>query len=180
MPPDKRRTQIYAAPTRKFAIQEGRRILNKLNKQPPAAGDEVKVIFPILKQLNPFVFEEVLLIACQRWKYHTIRTEKQTKDNGIDGAFSYGGYFYVLQAKLYSGEPQPKHLELFANTIGWHQAARGFFCHTGRATAEFNDTAARFPKIEVVSGRKLTDFLLGKRELFVRSPLKEFATAQDN
>jgi restriction endonuclease Mrr len=166
-----RSPQVYEPPTRKFAIAEGKRILAKILKTPPAQGNEVKVIFPILKQLNPFVFEEVLLQACERWQYHAIRTEKQTKDNGIDGGFACGGYFYVLQAKLYGGDPVPEHLGMFAKAIGWHQAARGFFCHTGRATEEFVAEAARHPQIEVVSGRKLTDFLLGERELFVRSPL---------
>lgn len=166
---DKKRTaQIYGVPSRKYAMEEGKRILNRIQKNPPASGEEVRVLLPILKQLNPFVFEEVLLQACERWKYHVIRTEKQTNDNGIDGGFAYNGYFYVIQAKLYSGDTVAKHLEMFANAIKWHHATRGFFCHTGKAAEEFWQTAAAYPVIEVVSGQKLVDFLLGNRELFVR------------
>jgi restriction system protein len=178
MTPTKRSPQVYAAPTRKFAMEEGKRILNKLHKQPLVTGEEVKAILPILKQLNPFVFEEVLLQACERWKYHVIRTEKQTKDNGIDGGFAYGGYFYVIQAKLYGAEPNLDHLGLFARTIRWHQAARGFFMHTGRATEEFKKEAMNYPAIEVVSGQKLTDFLLGIRPLFVRNPLRDLSAPE--
>lgn len=163
-----RSPQVYAVPNRTFAKDEGKRILNKLLKNPPGAGEEVKTILPILKPLNPFVFEEVLLCALERWKYHVIRTEKQTKDNGIDGSFAAGGYFYVIQAKLYGSDPQLDHLGMFANAIGWHQATRGFFFHTGRATEEFKQAATVYPMLEVISGQKLTDFLLGRRELFLR------------
>jgi restriction endonuclease Mrr len=166
-----RSPQVYAVPNRPFAKGEGERVLNKMLKNPPEQGEEVKVILPILKPLNPFVFEEVLLCALERWKYHVIRTEKQTKDNGIDGSFAWGGYFYVIQAKLYGNEPNLDHLGMFANAISWHQAARGFFFHTGRATEEFRQAAMEYPTIEVVSGQKLTDFLLGRRELFLRKPV---------
>jgi restriction system protein len=175
-----RSPQVYAVPNRTYAKDEGKRILNKMLKNPPDVGEEVRTILPILKPLNPFVFEEVLLCALERWKYHVIRTEKQTKDNGIDGSFAYGGYFYVIQAKLYGNEPDLDHLGMFANAIGWHQAARGFFCHTGRSTEEFRTQALRHPTIEVVSGQKLVDFLLGRRELFVRSPLRTAVSSQEN
>lgn len=164
----KRSAQIYGVPTRKFAMEEGKRILEKILKISPDENEAIKVILPLLKQLNPFVFEEVLLQACERWKYHVIRTEKQTKDNGIDGGFAYKGYFYVIQAKLYSGETVTKHLDMFANAIEWHHATRGFFCHTGKATEEFKQEASKYPMIEVVSGQKLVEFLLGRRELFTR------------
>jgi restriction endonuclease Mrr len=174
-----RSPQVYAVPNRTFAKGEGERILNKMLKNPPEKGEEVKVILPVLKPLNPFVFEEVLLCALERWKYHVIRTEKQTKDNGIDGSFAYGGYFYVIQAKLYGSEPNPDHLGMFANAIGWHQAARGFFFHTGRATEEFKRAEMADPTIEVISGAKLTDFLLGRRELFLRKPVTALAVKAD-
>jgi restriction endonuclease Mrr len=170
-----RSPQVYAVPNRTFAKGEGERVLNKMLKNPPEQGEEVKVILPILKQLNPFVFEEVLLQALERWKYHVIRTEKQTKDNGIDGSFAYGGYFYVIQAKLYGSEPNPDHLGMFANAMSWHQAAWGFFFHTGRATDAFKLEAERYAAmIEVVSGTKLVSFLLGRQTLFLRKPLTGF------
>jgi restriction system protein len=169
--PNARSPQVYAVPNRRYAKEEGKRVLKKLLTNPPGAGEEVKVVLPVLKPLNPFVFEEVLLCALERWKYHVIRTEKQTKDNGIDGSFAYGGYFYVIQAKLYGSDPNLEHLGMFKNAISWHQATRGFFFHTGRATEEFKQAAVGYPTIEVISGQKLTDFLLGRRELFLRKPV---------
>jgi restriction endonuclease Mrr len=167
-----RSPQVYAVPNRGFAKDEGKRLLKRIRGMGIAKGEEVRLIFPILKPLNPFVFEEVLLAALEKCDYHIIRPEKQTKDNGIDGSFAYGGYFYVIQAKLYGSEANPDHLKMFAHALTWHQAARGFFFHTGRATDAFKEEAERYaPMIEVVSGTKLGAFLLGQQTLFVRKPL---------
>jgi restriction system protein len=160
--------QVYAVPNLKYARAEAARIVNWLQKNPPAPHEELRVVFTKLRELNPFVFEEVLLYCCRLWKYHVLPKEGFTKDNGIDGCFAYKGYFYTLQAKLYSGEANPEHLRLFSNAIGWHHAAKGFFMHTGKTSEEFKQAAAELKNIEVVSGQKLVDFILGKKPLYLQ------------
>lgn len=158
---------VYAVPTKKYAEGEASRFINKIRKNPPASESELKIIISKLREMNPFLFEEILLHCCERYKYFVPPKKGFTKDNGVDGYFSFQGRFYVIQAKLYSGEANPDHLTQFANAIKWHHAAKGFFFHTGRTTDEFKRIALASATIDIVSGKKLINFLLGRKPLYI-------------
>jgi restriction system protein len=158
---------VYAVPTQKYADSEAWRFINKIRKNPPTSENEFKVIISLLREMNPFLFEEILLNCCKGYKYYVPPKKGFTKDNGVDGYFSYLGRFYVIQAKLYGGEADPNHLSQFTNAIKWHHAAKGFFFHTGRASEEFKKVALAANTIDIVSGQKLIDFLLGRKPLYI-------------
>lgn len=132
-----------------------------------APEEHCKVGFLIwkLRTYNPFIFEAILLECCRMHGYCIQSEFKFKKDGGVDGKFSYKGKFYVLQAKLYKGAANPEHIAMFNNAIGWQQASRGFFFHTGKADAAFWEAVKKSDRVTVVSGEKLVEFLVGEYEL---------------
>ncbi|MBW4628209.1 MAG: restriction endonuclease [Brasilonema octagenarum HA4186-MV1] len=158
---------VYAVPTKKYAEGEAFRFIKDIRKNSPTSDSEFQIIISQLRKMNPFVFEEILLHCCERYKYFVPLKRGFIKDNGVDGYFSFQGRFYVIQAKLYSGEADHKHLIQFSNAIEWHHAAKGFFFHTGRTSDEFKKVALASPTINIVSGQKLIDFLLGRKPLYI-------------
>ncbi|MBP5972498.1 restriction endonuclease [Brasilonema sp. CT11] len=157
----------FAIPTQKYADSEAWRYINKIRKNPPPPENEFKVIISQLRELNPFLFEEILLNCCKANKYYVLPKKGFTKDNGIDGCFAYNGRFYVVQAKLYGGEANPEHVIQFSNAVKWHHAAKGFLFHTGKATEEFRKAVSEAASVEIISGQKLIDFLLGRKGLYL-------------
>jgi len=157
----------YAVPTQKFADSEAWRFINNLRKNPPPQENELRVIISQLRLFNPFLFEEILLNCCKKYGYCVLPKKGFTKDNGIDGCFSYLGRFYVIQAKLYSGEGNPEHVTHLAEALKWHHATKGFLFHTGKASDEFRKAASLAENVEIISGQKLIDFLLGRKGLYL-------------
>ncbi|MBO3462852.1 restriction endonuclease [Aetokthonos hydrillicola Thurmond2011] len=157
----------YAVPTQKFADSEAWRFINNLRKNPPPPENELRVIISQLRLFNPFLFEEILLNCCKKFGYCVLPKKGFTKDNGIDGCFSYLGRFYVVQAKLYGAEANPEHILHLVEASKWHHAAKGFLFHTGKASEDFRKAAALAENVDIVSGQKLIDFLLGRKGLYV-------------
>lgn len=159
--------QVYAIPTPEYAQKEALRFLKWLwigSEQEISLG----LVLGRLRVLNPFLFEAILLEVCKKYGYRIQSELKFKKDGGIDGKFSYKGRFYVIQAKLYGDLANPEHIAMFQKAIEWEQAARGFFFHTGKASATFWESVKAADKVQVISGQKLLDFLLGNNCLFER------------
>ncbi|MGV2830803.1 restriction endonuclease [Myxosarcina sp. GI1(2024)] len=155
----------YGVPSPAYAQKEAIRFMRWLVTAPEEQVT-LGLLLNRLKQLNPFIFESVLLECCKNYGYCIQSENKFTKDGGVDGKFSYQGRFYVIQAKLYKGDVCVEHIPMFQNAVGWQQASRGFFFHTGRASEEFWDAVRRADRVTVISGQRLVDFLLGSNPLF--------------
>lgn len=162
----RKQTLKYGVPSPAYAQKEATRFRQWLANAPES---EVTLgpLLNRLKHLNPFIFEAVLLQCCKAYGYCIQSEAKFTKDGGVDGKFSYLGRFYVIQAKLYKGEAVPDHIPMFQNAIGWQQATRGYFFHTGRAGDEFWEAVKQADRVTVLSGQRLVDFLLGANPLFL-------------
>jgi restriction endonuclease Mrr len=159
----------YAVPTPAYAKKEANRFLKWLATAPDEQVT-VGLVLGRLKTLNPFIFEAMLLECCKGYKYCVHSEGKFTKDGGVDGKFSYNGRFYVIQAKLYKGEVVPEQIPMFQKAIGWQQASRGYFFHTGRATPEFWEEVKKADQVTVISGERLVSFLFGENPLFQATP----------
>lgn len=157
----------YAVPTAKYADSEAWRFINRIRKNPFPADQELAGIISLLREKNPFIFEEIVLNCCKYYKYFVIPKKGFTKDNGIDGGFAFHGRFYVVQCKLYKAEANPDHIRYFEKAIGWHQAARGFFFHTGKSNDDFREAVQEAKYLQVISGRVLVDFLMGRKPLYL-------------
>lgn len=121
----------------------------------------------ILRQMNPYAFEELLLTCCHERDWKIKRNFTYSNDGGLDGRVTIAGKLYLIQAKRYSGYIKAKHIHDFHRVIQGKKAAGGFFIHTGR-TSELSNQLLREYGISLLSGQSLVDFVLGERLKVVR------------
>jgi len=116
----------------------------------------------ILRKMNPYAFEELLLTCCQDQDWEIERNFRYTGDGGLDGRVKIAGKLYLIQAKRYRGYINPKHIRDFYQVIQGERAHGGFFIHSGR-TGELSKELFREYGISLLSGQRLVNFVLGQR-----------------
>lgn len=116
----------------------------------------------ILRKMNPYAFEELLLTCCQNQGWQIERNFRYTRDGGIDGRVTIAGRLYLIQAKRYRGYINPKHIHDFYKVIQREKAYGGFFIHSGK-TGELAKELLREYGISLLSGQRLVDFILGQK-----------------
>jgi len=115
-----------------------------------------------LRRLDPYVFEELLLTCCQDQGWEIERNFRYTNDGGIDGRILISNNLYLIQAKRYKGYINLQHIQLFHQAIKSEKAAGGFFIHSGKTGARSKQLLEEL-QINLISGQKLVDFVLGQR-----------------
>jgi restriction system protein len=137
--------------------REAKQFLGHIRAQPPQPA----LLFGKLRHLDPFVFEELLLLCFKKLDYKVKLNTRYTGDGGIDGiVFDAQGRKILLQAKRYSQAINPQHVHDFHETIEKHAAAFGYFIHTGRTGRSAYQS--RQSKVQIISGEKLVCFVLGR------------------
>ncbi len=114
--------------------------------------------FYYLRNLDAFVFEEMILTSLKRRGFTIIRNEGYTNDGGIDGRAYYKDQHYLIQAKRYSGHIKASDIDEFAK-ICKRRKGKGLFVHTGKTGLKAKEDA-KSKGVEVVSGARLLDLLL--------------------
>jgi restriction system protein len=119
-------------------------------------------IFGMLRKIDPFVFEELILLCFKERGYTVKRNSRHTGDHGIDGiVFNEGNDKLLLQVKRYSQSINPQHIYEFSRVIQREEARGGFFIHTGRTGNKSKILKAE--NIRILSGNSLLFFVLGKK-----------------
>ncbi len=113
-----------------------------------------------LRQVNPFVFEEMILTAIKRQGHKIQRNKRYTGDGGIDGRCTINGQDFLIQAKRYKAHINPQHVIEFAG-ICKRQNKRGLFVHTGKTGAK-SKSVAQNTNLEMISGQRLLNLLLNQ------------------
>lgn len=116
----------------------------------------------ILRKMNPYAFEELLLTCCHERGWKIERNFKYSGDGGLDGRVTIAGRLYLIQAKRYRGHIKAKHIHDFYRVIQKEEAHRGFFIHSGK-TSESAKELLRNYQISLLSGQRLVNFILGQR-----------------
>ncbi|MBA3536696.1 MAG: restriction endonuclease, partial [Tatlockia sp.] len=111
-------------------------------------------------KIDPFVFEELLLIAFKSRGLKVIHNKRYTGDGGIDGVVILPSkHRMAVQAKRYQNHINVQHLKDFADTIKTHQGHGGFFIHCGKSgQAVYQNLPAN---IILISGNNLHRLLSG-------------------
>lgn len=135
-----------------------RRVLARL---PRLCGDGQRLAY--LRKINPYVFEELLLLAFERQGYAVIRNTAYSGDGGLDGQVIIEGKTYFIQAKRYGRTITPSHITRFGALLRHHHCD-GFFIHTGRTGQLSRVLLQNHPHVYLVSGQKLLALLAGKAE----------------
>lgn len=132
-----------------------------LQRLPQLAGDAQRLTY--LRKINPYVFEELLLLAFERQGYAVIRNTSYSGDGGLDGQVIIEGKTYLIQAKRYGRTITPSHITSFGALLRYHHCD-GFFIHTGRTGQLSLVLLQNHPHVHLVSGQKLLALLAGNAE----------------
>lgn len=131
-----------------------------LQKLPELESDGRRLCY--LRKINPFVFEELLLLAFERQGYRVRRNARYSGDGGLDGQVWIAGTHYLIQAKRYSRAIDPQHVADFARLLRQRNKA-GLFIHTGRTGLKSRTEADEYAQLHIISGQILLAFLAGSR-----------------
>ncbi|WP_282677454.1 restriction endonuclease [Serratia marcescens] len=132
-----------------------------LQRLPQLGGNGQRLAY--LRKINPYVFEELLLLAFERQGYAVIRNTSYSGDGGLDGQVIIEGKTYFIQAKRYGRAITPSHIKSFGALLRHHHC-QGFFIHTGRTGQLSHALLQNHPHVHLVSGQKLLAFLAGNTE----------------
>lgn len=135
--------------------------MRALARLPLLGGDGQRLAY--LRKINPYVFEELLLLAFERQGYAVIRNTAYSGDGGLDGQVIIEGKTYLIQAKRYGRTITPSHITSFGALLRHHHC-QGFFIHTGRTGQLSHALLQNHPHIHLVSGQKLLALLAGNAE----------------
>ena len=139
---------------RKF-IKTGNKVLKKLDGFDGERSAAQKIVY--LRQINPLVFEELLLSAFEKKGWRVRRNKSYTGDGGFDGEVWDGSTHYLIQAKRYQEHIKRLHLEDFA-ALCKKNRTRGLFIHTGKTGKGLLQEFSR-QGVEIVSGEKLVSLV---------------------
>lgn len=149
-----RRGRVSVRRHRRYRRQAAR-VLQTL---PGLAGDGCRLSY--LRKINPFVFEELLLLAFARQGYRVKRNPRYSGDGGLDGQVWIDEQRFLIQAKRYSRAINPAHIADFSRLLR-QQAVSGFFIHTGRTGMKSRTEAKGHTHLHIISGQKLLSLLAG-------------------
>ncbi|EGB0711170.1 restriction endonuclease [Salmonella enterica] len=133
--------------------ETAQRVLVRL---PALSSDGARLSY--LRKINPYVFEELLLLALEKQGLEVIRNRSYSGDGGLDGQVFINGERWLIQAKRYSRSISPQHVREFGELLA-REGCRGFFVHTGRTGRKSLDSLRSYPQIQLVSGRRLLALL---------------------
>jgi restriction system protein len=116
----------------KTRIIKAMRLFHLLKK--PEFKTQPGRLFAYIKTIDPFVFEELLLIAFQSRGLKVIRNKRYTGDGGIDGIVLLPSKIRMaIQAKRYQNHINAQHLKDFAAVLTNHGCSGGYFIHCGKS-----------------------------------------------
>lgn len=127
---------------------------------PQLASDGARLGY--LCKINPYVFEELLLLSFERQGLKVVRNPAYSDDGGLDGQVFIDGRRWLIQAKRYSRSISPQHVRDFGELLARENCC-GFFIHTGRTGRKSRDGLQTYSQVRLVSGQRLLNLLAGRR-----------------
>lgn len=116
-------------------------------------------IFGLMRSMNHFAFEEMILTALAERGLKIKRNARYTGDGGLDGQFWVGKHRILIQAKRYKNHISRQHVEEFVHLCKKNNC-RGIFVHTGRTGKASKMEAELAKRIQFISGQQLINLFL--------------------
>lgn len=142
----------YSAGTHARRRREARRTYRRLQE---IASPGIR--FEIMRRMDPFAFEELIIIALRKHGYRAWHGRRYTGDGGIDGFVRVNGKKCLIQDKRYRGSIDSRHVAAFSMICRGHKR-HGYFVHTG-TTGESSWEHADGPWITIISGERLLSLI---------------------
>lgn len=122
---------IIRKKSHRVRIIKAMRVFNLLKK--PEFTLQPSRFFAYIRTIDPFVFEELILIAFKSRGLKVIHNKRYTGDGGIDGMVELPTKQRIaLQAKRYKNHINLQHLINFSQTVRTHGCSKGYFIHCGK------------------------------------------------
>lgn len=153
--------------------QTAERVLTRL---PQLVSDGARLNY--LRRINPYVFEELLLLALENQGLKVIRNPSYSGDGGLDGQVLIAGERWLIQAKRYSRSISPQHIRDFGELLARENCC-GFFIHTGRTGRKSRDGLQTYPQVQLVSGQRLLHLLAGRADWYPHKTNGEYINDYD-
>lgn len=148
-------------PEHRRRIGQSRAVLRAV-RQFTGAGYAARCL-AYLRNVDPLVFEEVVLSALEDAGLFVLRNQRYSGDGGIDGKVWLPGHgWYAVQSKRYGGHVNHQHVAAFGEALCHHGLGAGLFLHTGRSGAAVYPHLTK-SNVVLVSGASLVQLVLGRR-----------------
>ena len=137
-------------------IKEAKRVYKRINE---IQNGNSGWLLSYLRKIDPFVFEELILLAFKKEGFRIKRNRRYTHDGGIDGKCIRNGETFIIQAKRYSDYIKEEHVRQFVKVCRANKK-RGYFIHTGKTGSETKELIKQNPQIKLLSGENLYKLFL--------------------
>lgn len=130
---------------------------------PQLSSDGARLSY--LRKINPYVFEELLLLSFERQGLKVMRNPSYSGDGGLDGQVFIDGKRWLIQAKRYSRSISPQHVREFGELLTREDCC-GFFIHTGRTGNKSYTCLQNLRRVQLISGERLLNLLAGRQDWY--------------
>ena len=117
-----------------------------------------------LRHINPYVFEELLLLAFEQKGLKVVRNKRYSGDGGIDGHILVDKHKIPIQAKRYSGYIHKQDVVRFSRIVERKKVQFGYFIHTGKTGLLGGDPSSS--TVRIISGQRLVSLMDKSTPLF--------------
>lgn len=130
--------------------RKARRVRRRLRKDGMTAAQRMAY----LRKIDPYVFEELVLLSFRDAGYAITRNRRYSGDGGLDGKIRKGGTRWFVQCKRYGGYICARHVDAFS-ALCERTGVRGVFVHTGKTGGASKDVVRQDKSINIISGDRL-------------------------
>ena len=125
---------VVRKPSHRKRIKSATRVFKLL--QHPDFRTQPGRFFAYIRKLDPFVFEELLLLGFKSRGLRVVHNTRYTGDGGIDGVVILPNQQrFAVQAKRYQNTINAQHVSDFGHDLKRHGCSGGFFIHSGKSGA---------------------------------------------
>jgi len=124
-----------------------RRVRKKLQSDDMNAAQKLSY----LRKIDPYVFEELVLMSFREAGYAITRNRRYSGDGGVDGRMKKNGVRWYVQCKRYGGYICARHVDEFS-AVCERAGVHGVFVHTGKTGGASKEVARQDENITIVSG----------------------------
>lgn len=112
-----------------------------------------------LQKIDPYVFEELILLAFSKKGYRVKYNRHYSGDGGIDGRVFKGGRMNLIQAKRYTGYIDFDDVLQFCGDCR-KRLCNGYFVTTGKVGKSTLELVERQQRVTLVYGKELRDLFI--------------------
>lgn len=143
-------------PTHRKNIKESKKVLASIRRIPNGQKR-----MDIMRNIDPNVFEELILTALKSPFRKIRRNTRYTGDGGIDGQVRINGQWHYIQAKRYQNHISAEHVKEFIQVCK-RDGKPGLFVHTGVTGEKSRELIKHAPDCHMVSGQALCNMISGE------------------